>query len=447
MLPPVASVNAVTTPSPVEPPPPSPLRGPDLLPLFPANTAVTPSGELTIGGCTVSELAAEFGTPLYVVDEAGIRDRTRRFRSGLAERWPDSEVVFASKAFPCVAMYALAAQEGLHVDVAGGGELALALAAGVDPARIVLHGNAKTYEELAYAVENRVGRIVVDNLDDVRRLDELADHPQALQVRVIPGIDVETHESQATGGHESKFGLPPDQAKEALDRIAASPHLRATGVHAHVGSQILSPEPFGRAVEQLAALGTFEEYNLGGGLGARYTPEESPPSIAEYLDTITAAARTLLPRDARLLIEPGRSLVARSGVTLYTVVTTKRTGRRFVAVDGGMGDNLDPSLTGQRFEACVATRFDAPYDEVCELVGRHCESGDRIVSGVALQSPVPDDLVAVPVTGAYGYTLANNYNGARRPAVVFCADGDARLAVRRETYADLLRTHRPAIEE
>ncbi|MGH3358318.1 MAG: diaminopimelate decarboxylase family protein, partial [Nocardioidaceae bacterium] len=237
----------------------------------------------------------------------------------------------------------------------------------------------------------------------------------------------------------------PDQLDEKIRRIEASRFLRMQGVHVHIGSQIQTTAPFAEAVQRLATLGEFAEYNVGGGLGVRYTRDEKVASVDEYLDAITTAARDHLPRDARLIIEPGRSMVARAVVTLYTVVTKKSTGRHFVAVDGGMGDNLEGSLTGQPFEACVATRLDGNDDQRYELVGRHCESGDRIASGVSLQNPTVGDTIAVPVTGAYTYTLANNYNGALRAPVVFCNDGQARLVARRETYSDLLRLHEPVL--
>jgi diaminopimelate decarboxylase len=265
-------------------------------------------------------------------------------------------------------------------------------------------------------------------------------------IRIIPGISPQTHESQSTGGADSKFGLPLGQAREAIARIQASRNLRLDGLHLHIGSQVLDTEPFARAVEAVAALGTFAVYDVGGGLGVRYTREDRAPTVEQYLDTITDAASACLPAGAKLVIEPGRSLVAESCTTLYQVTTVKRTGRTFVAVDGGMADNLDAALTGQRFEAALATRMLAPPDEVVELVGRQCESGDLLVSGLALPAPQAGDLIAMPVTGAYTYTLANNYNGALRPPVVFCRDGHARIVAERETHEHVMALHRPALE-
>jgi diaminopimelate decarboxylase len=421
-------------------------RGQDLLPLFPEHSSVTPDGELVIGGVGVAGLAERFGTPAYVVDEAGLRDQARRLRDGLAARHPDSEVVFASKSFPCLAAYKLFAAEGLAIDIAGAGELVMALAAGVAPERIYQHGNAKTTAELTMALDAGVAVVVVDNFDDIDRLEQLATRPQRVLVRIIPGISPETHESQSTGGDDSKFGLPVDQAREAIARIRSSDRLQLEGLHLHIGSQILDTEPFARAVEAVAVLGEFPVYDIGGGLGVRYTNEDVAPTVEQYLDTITAAAAAYLPAGARLVIEPGRSLVARSCVTLYRVTTVKRTGRTFVAVDGGMADNLDAALTGQPFEAVIATRMaDAP-DEIVDLVGRQCESGDRLVAGLGLPAPVVGDLVAMPVTGAYTYTLANNYNGALRPPIVFCRDGQAALVAERETHEHVLALHRPALD-
>ncbi len=418
----------------------------DLLPLFPEHTSVSPDGELAIGGVGARDLAEHFGTPAYIVDEAALRDQARRFRNGLAARHPDSEVVFASKSFPCLAVYKLFAAEGLSIDVAGAGELVMALAAGVRPERMYLHGNAKTTAEVTMALEAGVATVVVDNFDDIDRLEQLATRPQRVLIRIIPGVAPVTHESQSTGGDDSKFGLPLDQAREAIARIEASQKLQLDGLHLHIGSQILDTEPFARAVEAVAVLGTFGVYDVGGGLGVRYTLQDQAPTVEQYLDTITGAARAYLPAGAKLVIEPGRSLVAGSCVTLYRVSTVKRTGRTFVAVDGGMADNLDAALTGQGFEAAAATRMTARPDEIVQLVGRQCESGDLLVANLPLPSPKVGDLVAMPVTGAYTYTLANNYNGALRPPVVFCRDGQARLAAERETHEHVLALHRPALD-
>jgi diaminopimelate decarboxylase len=408
----------------------------DILGLFPPGTGVAPDGELVVGGCRLADLAARWGTPLYVVAEDAVRSQVRRFRRALGAVRVNSRMVFASKAFPCTAVYRLMASEGIGVDVAGAGELIMALAGGVDPALIVMHGNAKTPAELRMAVDAGVGLIVIDNTDDIDRLEELVRTEQPVLVRVIPGVRPDTHEAVATGQAESKFGLPIPAARAAIARLRHSDKLRLDGLHVHIGSQILATEPYARAVEAVAGLGDFGVYNLGGGLGVRYTYADDPPSPEDWIGVLAAAAHRHLPAGAQIIIEPGRSLVAPFGVTVYRIVSVKGNDPRFVAVDGGMADNMEVALYGQRFEATVTSRVGggAPV----ELVGRHCESGDRLISGAVLRDPRPGDLVAVAVTGAYCYSLANNYNGAMRPPVVFCRDGEPRLVVRRETHADFL---------
>jgi diaminopimelate decarboxylase len=414
----------------------------DLLGLFPPGSSVDPDGELVVGGCRLTDVAAVWGTPLYIVDEGAVRAQVRRFRHALEAEWASSRMVFASKAFPCTAMYRLMAEEGIGVDVAGAGELAMALAGGVDPARIVMHGNAKTTAELQMAVDAGVGLIVIDNTDDIDRLEDLARPGQPVLIRVIPGVRPDTHEAVATGQAGSKFGLPVPAARAAIERVRNSGKLRLDGLHMHIGSQILSAGPYAEAIEAIAGLGDFPTYNLGGGLGVRYTYNDDPPSPEDWIAALANAARRHLPHGAQIIIEPGRSLVAPFGVTLYRVVSVKGGDPRFVAVDGGMADNMEVALYGQRFEATVASRVGG--GGVVELVGRHCESGDRLISGAILRDPRPGDLVAVAATGAYCYSLANNYNGAMRPPVMFCHNGESRLVVRRETHTDLLSRDVPA---
>jgi diaminopimelate decarboxylase len=410
----------------------------ELLELFPPGTRQDADGMLVVGGCRLDDLAAAYDTPVMVVSEGAVRQRARDYQEELAARWPDSQVVFASKAFPCTAVQRLMISEGLWLDVAGGGEIVTALAAGADPATLVLHGNAKTTEEIELAAGAGVGTVVVDNLDDIDRL-EAAVRPGRVQgclVRVIPGVQSSTYAAYATGHAGSKFGLHPAAAAEAIARIDASSRLRMDGLHTHVGSQILVADELAAAVAPLAAVGEYPVYDLGGGLGCRYTYADHPPSLGEYLNVLIGAAREHLPSGARILIEPGRSMVAPNAVTVYRVVTVKHGPKTFVAVDGGMGDNLEVALVGQRFEASIANR--AGGGQTVTVVGRHCESGDVISEGVPLREPRVGDLLAVPVTGAYCYTMSNNYNGARRIPVVFADHGDARLVVRRETWDDLL---------
>jgi diaminopimelate decarboxylase len=410
-----------------------------LLSLFPPGSALDGDGMLTIAGCRADALAEEFGTPVMVVSEPALRARAREYADELRARWPRSRVVFASKAFPCTAVQRVMVQEGLGLDVAGGGEIVTALRAGVDPRLIVLHGNAKLDDEIALAAEHGIGLVAVDNGDDVDRLEKMVPTRPThdVLVRVIPGVEADTHAHVLTGHAGSKFGLLPDAARAVIARIERSPRLRMRGLHVHVGSQILDVEPFAASVAAIAALGEFEVYDLGGGLGARYTWADQPPSVAAYLDALIGAARAHLPAEAELIIEPGRSMVATAAATLYRVVTVKRGEPTFVAVDGGMGDNLEVALFDQRFEAGLVDRLE-DGGETVTVVGRHCESGDVLVDGVPLPAARVGDLLGVPATGAYCFTMANNYNGNRRIPVVFAGHGDARLVVRRETWDDLL---------
>jgi diaminopimelate decarboxylase len=324
--------------------------------------------------------------------------------------------------------------------VASGGELALALRAGFDPRRIYLHGNAKSEGELCAALEAGVGHIVLDSFDDFDRLERICselDRRQEVLIRVTPDVKGETHHAMSTGQADSKFGFALALAPEAIARTQTTPHLELVGLHFHIGSQLLDLGPFRRAVSAIADLGDFGVYNLGGGLGVAYTAEQRAPDAVEYVDAIVAATHEFLGADKRLLLEPGRALVANSTVTMYTVQTIKRNVSTWVAVDGGMSDNLRPMLYGSVYEALIADRPLAPAEEQCHLAGKHCESGDLIVQSVTLADPAVGDIVVTPVTGAYGHALANNYNGVPRPPVIFCAGGSARVVVRRETYDDL----------
>ena len=411
----------------------------DLLSLFPSGSVLADDGTVVVGGCRADDLAREFGTPVLVVAEQALRARAREYVDELAARWTNSRVVFASKAFPCTAVQRVMVEEGLGLDVAGGGEILTAVKAGIDPGLIVLHGNAKSDEEIAMAVDHGVGLVVVDNADDVDRLEATVPEgrTQDVLVRIIPGVTADTHAHVLTGHEGSKFGLAPADAERLITRIEQSPRLRMQGLHVHVGSQILDVEPFAESVAPVARLGEFPIYDLGGGLGSRYTWADDPPPVADYLDSLIGAAREHLPAEAQIIIEPGRSMVCESATTIYRVTTVKRGKITFVAVDGGMGDNLEVALFEQRFEAGIVGRFEAPDLETVTVVGRHCESGDILVDGVDLSAPQVGDLLAVPATGAYCFTMSNNYNGNRRIPVVFARDGQARLVVRRETWDDL----------
>jgi diaminopimelate decarboxylase len=422
------------------------VTGTSLSSVFPLGSRLNERGRLEVGGCDAIELAREFGTPAYVVAEEDLRARARAFvQAGRDSGHDDFHVVFASKAFPCTAVLALFAGEGLWCDVASGGELHLALQAGFAPERIVLHGNAKSEAELRMALRHRVGLIVIDNFDEIERLAALTadgalsdrDGGQPVLVRVTPDVRGETHEKISTGQADSKFGFAMAQADEAIARLRAVAGLSLQGLHAHIGSQLLGLEPFRREADELARLGEFAVWDLGGGLGARYTEEQpEPPSIAEYVGALVKAAHAHgMGSDRRLLIEPGRALCANAGVTLYTVQSVKQNISRWVAVDGGMSDNLRPMLYDAPYEAHVADRFGGASE--CVLAGKHCESGDVILRHALLADPKPGDVIVTPVTGAYGYAMANNYNGVPRAPVIFCRDGDARVVVRRESYEDL----------
>jgi diaminopimelate decarboxylase len=410
--------------------------------VYPAGTRVNERGRLEIGGCDAVEVVEEFGSPVYVVAEDDLRERARGFVAAVASRHRDYDVLFASKAFPCTPVYRVLADEGLSCDVASGGELYLALRGGFDPRRVYLHGNAKSEAELRQALDAGVGHIVLDSFDDLERLEQIAassargDHQEVL-LRVTPGVAGDTHAAMSTGQTDSKFGFSLGDAADAITRLRASTRLRLVGLHFHVGSQLLDVEPFRAAVEAISHLGDFPVYNLGGGLGVAYTASQHAPSVDEYVEAVIGAVHRWLGGDVRLLLEPGRALVANSTVTLYTVQTVKRGVATWVAVDGGMSDNLRPMLYGSVYEALVANRAALPGTECCQLVGKHCESGDVIVRDVMLADPTPGDVVATPVTGAYGYALANNYNSVPRPGVVFCRDKTARLVVRPESYEDL----------
>lgn len=406
------------------------------LSLYPVGTRLE-HGRLLIGGCALTDVADRFGTPALVIDEGALRGQARAFRHAFSSRHPDSRVLFATKAFPSAAVLSILASEGLGFDVASGNELAIALTAGVDPSHAVLHGNAKTDGEIEFALRKGIGHIVIDNLDDIRRIAQSAKRVQPVLLRVAVGVDADTHAAMATGHTASKFGVNVDVAKAVIGMIQDEPSMRLDGLHAHIGSQIFSLDQFAEAVAALASLGSFPVYDLGGGLAARYTSGDPRADVESYAETLVNATHAHLGADVRLLVEPGRSMVAPTAVSIYTVVTVKHGARVHVAVDGGMGDNLEVALYDQRFQPSILDRS-GPLVR-CDLVGRHCESGDVLARDAPLPTPRVGDRVVVPVTGAYTFTMSNNYNGACRPPVVGCNDGKARLLVRRETLDDLLR--------
>ena len=397
--------------------------------VYPLGSRLDERCRLEVGGCDVIELAREFGTPAYVYAEADIRSRARAYLEAFRARVEHFEVIYASKAFPCTAAYRLLAEEGLSCDVASGGELHLALQGGFAPDRIYMHGNNKTPDELDYALSAGVGTIVVDSFDEIERL---RGRGARVMVRVTPGISPSTHSYIQTGQEDSKFGFGLDDVPPAV-AACADAGLELRGLHAHIGSQVFDLGAFERLAEVLGGMGDWPLLNLGGGLGIAYTADDDPPSIEDYVDALLSRA----PTDVTVLCEPGRSLVGNAGVTIYTVGTVKRIPgiRTYVAVDGGMADNLRPMLYGARYEAAIADRFAG--ETRCTIAGMHCESGDILIRDAVLDDPRPGDVLVIPATGAYGHAMANNYNALPRPPVIFCRDGDARLVVRRETYGDL----------
>jgi diaminopimelate decarboxylase len=402
-------------------------------------------------------LAADLGTPLFVYDEDDLRRRCREY----ADLFGAGSVAYAGKAFLCVAMAGLVAEEGLHLDVATGGELHVALHAGFPPERIVFHGNNKSTAELTAALDAGVGRIVADSFDELDRLERLATERSArpsVLVRVTPGVEAHTHEFIETGTLDSKFGFTThdEVALEAARRVIESPALRLGGLHCHIGSMIERLDAYARAVAIVVRLcgaieestgARVEELNMGGGLASPYLATDPEVSLAEYESTLRTTVKKCIA-DAgigevpRLMVEPGRSIAAPAAITLYRVGTVKRIphGRTYVAVDGGMSDNPRPVLYGAGYEAYLPARIDERRPLACSIAGKHCEQGDLVVADAHLPDGVRvGDLLAVPVTGAYGYSMASNYNKVPRPGVVFVRDGQARVVVRRETPGDLTR--------
>jgi diaminopimelate decarboxylase len=408
------------------------------------DSAEVVAGRLQIGGCDLLDLAAEFGTPLFVYDEEQLRARCREAVSVFGDG-----VAYATKAFLCGAMARLAHEEGMCLDVATGGEMHVALHAGVPADRLVLHGNNKSMAELRMAVESGVGRIVVDSFDELDRLDALAAEtglaPKVL-LRLTPGVKAETHDYIATGQDDSKFGftVSTGAAAAAIQRARSSDAVDLVGVHAHIGSQVFVVSSFAKAaavIAEVAAPYDLSEMSVGGGLGVPYVADERAPSITEWgtavLEACAAAGVT-----ATVSAEPGRSIAAAAAVTLYEVGTIKRLPdiRTYVSVDGGMSDNPRPVLYGSGYEAFLPRAVEADRDDTVTIVGKHCESGDVLVRDAAVPSDLAvGDILGTAVTGAYGHSMGSNYNKVPRPPVVFAAHGDARLVVRRETFDDLTR--------
>ena len=426
--------------------------------VFPDTARVNQDSHLELGGCDALELAKEFGTPLYVFCEETLRGRCRTYQEAFRQLYPDSHVAYAAKAYIGPSLARLVQEEGLGLDVVSGGELAVAQAVGFPPQDIYFHGNNKSITELEQALEYGVGQIVVDNLYELEALERLATtrgRVQSILLRVTPGIDPHTHAHTTTGVLDSKFGLPvaTGQAGEALHRALGSPHFRVLGLHFHLGSPIFELEPYAAAIDVVLAFAArfreeglrLEQFSPGGGFAIAYTRSQHPPAPAEYAQVIVTALREgcqtygfTLPR---LVVEPGRAIVGPAGVALYTVGAVKEIPgvRTFVAVDGGMGDNIRPALYDAQYEAVAAGRIGEEPTRQVTIAGKYCESGDILVRDAHLPPPVPGDVLALPASGAYSPSMASNYNLNPRPAIVLARQGKARLLRRREAPEDMMR--------
>ncbi|MBD2450140.1 diaminopimelate decarboxylase [Nostoc sp. FACHB-152] len=423
--------------------------------LLPLTAKVNSDDCLEIGGCDVTTLVQQFGSPLYILDEETLRSACRQYRDAFKQYYKgESQVLYASKAWNCLAVCAIAGSEGLGIDVVSGGELYTALTAGVSPEKIYLHGNNKSQSELVLAIASGV-TIVVDNWQELHTLVALSQNSQPIRImlRLTPGIECHTHEYIRTGHLDSKFGFDPNDLDEVFTFVSKQPSLNCVGLHAHIGSQIFELQPH----QDLAAVMVqwfrdtakyglnLTELNIGGGLGVCYTESDDPPSIDEWVKVIcegiqeTCTAENLpLPK---LLCEPGRSLIATSCVTAYTIGATKVVPeiRTYVSVDGGMSDNPRPITYQSVYRAVVANKMSAPVSETVTIAGKHCESGDILIKNAQLPKTESGDILVVMATGAYNYSMASNYNRLPRPAAVVVANSEANLILQRETYQDLIR--------
>lgn len=421
-------------------------------------TAEVIDDHLYIGGVDMVELAHEYGTALYVYDEADLTHRMHTYLEAFRSRYPNSDVAYASKAFLNKAAARLAQEVGLCLDVSGGGELAIAQAVGFPMERVIVHGNNKTPQELREAIQAGVGRIVADSRIEIARISAIAQElgvEQDIYMRITPGVEADTHEYIRTGCEDSKFGftMREDFAFECIKTALEAPNVHLAGLHMHIGSQIFALHSFGEAIdvmmEFISRIKDFynyeiDEVDVGGGLGIAYTAEDKPATIDEFAEvtvsSLVAACKKYGVKEPRLITEPGRSMVATPGVTLYTVGILKTLPgiRKYVAIDGGMSDNIRTALYHADYEPVVANKAGQPRTEIVTICGKHCESGDAVAIDRPLQHPDLDDIICVFGTGAYCHSMSSNYNGQPRPGIVFVKDGQARLVTRRETYADLM---------
>ncbi|MBI3969287.1 MAG: diaminopimelate decarboxylase [Chloroflexi bacterium] len=424
--------------------------------VLPDTARVSSTGHLELGGCDAVELAREFGTPVYVFDEMTLRQKARTYVDAVSQSYPDALVLYASKAYVNVALARLLAEEQLGFDVVSGGELYVVRKAGVDLRKVYFHGNNKTPAELTQALEWGVGRIVIDSAYELELLSRLAtERGQQVDVllRISPGVEAHTHDFLKTGILDSKFGFPisTGQADEALRAALAAPSLNVVGLHCHIGTQIFEIEPYGEAIDRVfgfaanhkAAGLNLREFSPGGGWGIKYTTGDDPRALGESVKAVAGYVRAAADRHGfglpKLVIEPGRSMVANAGVALYTVGARKEIPgvRTYVSIDGGMGDNIRPAIYGAKYEALVANRANESGGETVTIAGKYCESGDILIRDVELPRLSAGDVLAVPASGAYCLAMASNYNLHGRPAVVLVKDGKARLIRRRESYEDL----------
>lgn len=420
---------------------------------------INENGHLSVGGADAVALAAKHGTPLYVMDENAIRGNCRALKSSLDAHYPNGLVLYASKAFCCKRMYNIIQEEGLGADVVSGGELYTALSAGFPAEKIYFHGNNKTAAELTMALENHVGYIVLDNLEELALLSTLAKAAETtvnVLFRIKPGVDAHTHNFVRTGQIDSKFGfaLETGEAMQAVQQALCTENIRVAGIHCHIGSQIFDIEPFCHAAQVMLQFAvdvrekcgcTLEQLNLGGGFGIRYVPEDDPKELSAYMEKVSETVRAFCAQHdfpvPYICIEPGRSIVGDAGVTLYTVGAVKTIPgcRTYVSIDGGMTDNPRYALYQSAYEVLVANKAGEPKDFVATVAGRCCESGDLIQENAPMQTPQAGDILAVLSTGAYNYSMASNYNRVPRPPVVMVRDGEDTVAIRRESYEDLVR--------
>lgn len=432
----------------------SPLEG-----VLPEGARTNATGHLVLGGCDAVDLAAEFGTPLYVFDETTLRRRCEEFVREFTGAYPETSVAYASKAFINRALAALLKEEGLALDVVSGGELAIARSVGYSLEKVFFHGNNKSRLELETALEWGVGRVVADNFRELSLLEDIAREKgmtARILLRLSPGVDAHTHAHTTTGILDSKFGFPivTGQAEAAVKAALGSRWLRLEGLHCHLGSPVLELEAYAKAIEVMTGFAAdmkakhgfhLAEFSPGGGFPIRYLRSDAHPHVSQYAGVIAAALKEQCARHGlalpKLIVEPGRAIVGRAGVALYTVGSSKDIPglRRYVAVDGGMADNIRPAIYGARYEAVVANRAAEEGSQEVTIAGRFCESGDILVKDVVLPAVGPGDIIAIPASGAYCLAMASNYNASLKAAIVMVKNGAARLARRRETYEDLMR--------